>query len=259
MKIFEVTQSINESMSQTDFRNVLARELRIKNKNKNVKLDSDTFQKAYELFQKGVADSPLDAYISAENHMNNMAYESQEDRRARDDLFKNTQAAYNQRIQKGQDTQRQNLGKDTGHSRNTGVDYVDQVNQKKADPRSDQQKKAADDKEINKMFKDKGIEPDKKTSAQARRATTQDLLRGKSRTGRAGDDGDVRTGADGRQLRHDKFYKQDSELGDYDTVLPRLGIKKAAGSVKKYASNFVRDPGATMANLRYKFKDLLQK
>lgn len=173
--------------------------------------------------------------------------------------LKGTQAAYNQRIQKGQDTQRANLGKDTGHARNSGVDYVDQVNQQKADPRSNQQKQADAETEFTKKLKSKGIEPDKKDSTALRRATTQDVLRGKGRSGRASDGGDVRTGSDGRQLKHDKFYKQDAELTDYDTVLPRLGLKKAAGNVKKYAANFVRDPGATMANLRYKFKDLLQK
>ena len=62
--------------------------------------------------------------------------------------FKDTRAAYNQRVQKGQDTQKADIGKDTGHAKNTGVDYVDQVNQKKADTRSAAEKETDAEKRI---------------------------------------------------------------------------------------------------------------
>jgi hypothetical protein len=175
--------------------------------------------------------------------------------------FQDTKAAYNQRVQKGQDTQKADIGKDTGHARNTGVDYVDQVNQKKADPRSDAEKETDAEKEFKKKLKaldiEPGTKPDKRSAADLRTKARTDALRGRGQRS-SGNDGDFKTGSDGRSLKHDRYY-QDDRLGDYDTVLPNLGIKKAAKTAKKYAANFVRDPNATMANLRYKFKDLLQK
>ena len=102
-----------------------------------------------------------------------------------------------------------------------------------------------------------GVEPDSKSAADLRTQARTAALRGRGQRS-SGDDGDFKTGSDGRKLKHDRFY-QDDRLGDFDTVLPQLGLKKAAKSAKKYAANFVRDPSATMANLRYKFKDLLQK
>ena len=175
--------------------------------------------------------------------------------------FQDTKAAYNQRVQKGQDTQKADIGKDTAHARNTGVDYVDQVNQKKADSRSAAEKETDAEKEFKKKLKaldiEPGTKPDSKTSADLRRARTTSALRGRGRRS-DGENGDFKTGSDGRQLKHDRFY-QDDQLGDYDSVLPKLGLKKGVDSVKKYAANFVRDPSKTMANLRYKFKDLLQK
>lgn len=175
--------------------------------------------------------------------------------------FKDTRAAYNQRVQKGQDTQKADIGKDTGHAKNTGVDYVDQVNQKKADTRSAAEKETDAEKEFQKKLKalniQPGVEPDSKSAADLRTQARTAALRGRGQRS-SGDDGDFKTGSDGRKLKHDRFY-QDDRLGDFDTVLPQLGLKKAAKTAKKYAANFVRDPSATMANLRYKFKDLLQK
>jgi hypothetical protein len=183
------------------------------------------------------------------------------ERPERGDDFRDTSAAYNQRVQKGQDTQKADIGKDTGHARNTGVDYVDQVNQKKADTRSGAEKQQDADKEFQKKLKaldiQPGAQPDSKSSADLRRARTTSALRGRGRRS-SGDDGDLKTGSDGRKLKHDRYY-QDDQLGDYDSVLPTLGIKKGVDTAKKYAANFVRDPAKTMANLRYKFKDLLQK
>ena len=175
--------------------------------------------------------------------------------------FQDTRAAYNQRVQKGQDTQKADIGKDTAHARNTGVDYVDQVNQKKADSRSAAEKETDAEKEFKKKLKaldiEPGTKPDSKTAADLRTKARTEGLRGRVQRS-SGNDGDFKKGSDGRSLKHDRFY-QDDQLGDYDSVLPTLGIKKAAKTAKKYAANFVRDPNATMANLRYKFKDLLQK
>ena len=88
------------------------------------------------------------------------------------------------------------------------------------------------------------------------------LLRGKNKPKSVGSNTDgepMRIGKDGRSLKHDRYYGQTADLDDYDSVVPDFGVKKGVDTAKKYAANFVRDPAKTMANLRYKFKDLLQK
>jgi hypothetical protein len=140
-----------------------------------------------------------------------------------------------------------NVGKQMGTSAATGVEVGDLANV--AD-------KGQKDTDLGKVdtspITDKRPQKqsDGPSSADLRRQAQQDVLRG--RTGR--------TGIDGRELKHDRFYGKDGQVKDYDTILSRPGrIKDAGKTLKKYAANFVRDPANTMADLRYKFKDLLQK
>jgi hypothetical protein len=140
-----------------------------------------------------------------------------------------------------------NVGKQMGTSAATGVEVGDLANvadkgQKDTDLGRDIKAPARD--------KPQRKRPDGPSSADLRRQSQRDVLRG--RTGR--------TGIDGRELKHDKFYGKDGQVKDYDTVLSKpRGVKDAGKTIKKYAANFVRDPANTMADLRYKFKDLLQK
>ena len=74
--------------------------------------------------------------------------------------------------------------------------------------------------------------PDAELKGPRPRDKTADIFRGRER-GVGSDRSKV--GSDGRELKHDRFYKdKDVRLGDYDTVLPRVGIKKGLDTAKKY-------------------------
>ena len=61
----EATDTMN--MSKTQFRDKLKMTRKV--------LDGDILQKAYELYLKGVATTPAEAYYMAKDHMQNMAFE----------------------------------------------------------------------------------------------------------------------------------------------------------------------------------------
>ncbi len=153
-----------------------------------------------------------------------------------------------------------NTGKDMGTSAATGVEVGDLANvAKKGTKDADLGKTSSQSKQ--KQTPEPKQKPSGPSSDELRRKAQTDLLRGRTTdTDTDTPSSGIRTGSDGRELKHDKFYrKQGVGVKDYDSVLPTLGIKKGVDTAKKYAANFVRNPSDTMADLRYKFKDLLQK
>lgn len=163
------------------------------------------------------------------------------------DAMKQARELHTQKRISGVAVDTKNVGKQVGTSAATGVEVGDLANV------ADRGQKDTDLGKIDKLpATDKAQQqrPDGPSSADLRRQAQRDVLRG--RTGR--------TGIDGRELKHDRFYGKDGQVKDYDTILTTpKGVKDAGKTIKKYAANFVRDPANTMADLRYKFKDLLQK
>lgn len=160
-----------------------------------------------------------------------------------------------QRRISGQGVDTRTYGRNIAQADATGVEVGDQDNVAR---------KGTTDSDVAKDTQKTKSDPVQKRTAPSdaelkdldRRDKTADIFRGRER-GVAGRD---KVGTDGRELKHDRFYKdKDVRLGDYDTVLPRYGIKKGLDTAKKYAANFVRNPSDTLADIRYKFKDLLQK
>ena len=125
------------------------------------------------------------------------------------------------------------------------------------------QKKGTTDQEVSKQDTGQATskaepkkDPRDSGAQKTRRKRQDDILRGRGKRG------DQRYGSDGRQLRHDKYYvdKEVDRIKDYDYIVPgKDTIKKAGKAVKNTVASFIRKPSDTMANLRYKFKDLLQK
>ena len=161
-----------------------------------------------------------------------------------------------QRRISGQGVDTRTYGRNIAQADATGVEVGDQDNVARkgttdSDVAKDTQKTKSDP-----VKKDRAPS-DAELKGKDRRDKTADIFRGRER---GVGDGRGKVGSDGRELKHDRFYKdKDVRLSDYDTVLPRLGIKKGVDTAKKYAANFVRNPSDTLADIRYKFKDLLQK
>ena len=161
-----------------------------------------------------------------------------------------------QRRISGQGVDTRTYGRNIAQADATGVEVGDQDNVARkgttdSDVAKDTQKTKSD------PIQKRTAPSDAELKGQDRRDKTADIFRGRER-GVGSDRSKV--GSDGRELKHDRFYKdKDVRLGDYDTVLPRVGIKKGLDTAKKYAANFVRNPSDTLADIRYKFKDLLQK
>ena len=181
----------------------------------------------------------------------------QEISQAQQDAMKQMRDIHTQRRIKGIGTDTSTYGSQIGQSVGTDVEVGDLTNVGK---------KGSKDTEVSKDDEQpiKKSEPAKKadgpSSTDLRRQAQRDALRGRNRPAGSGpSDEPTRIGSDGRKLKHDRYYGQTGDLDDYDTIIPDFGIKKGADTAKRYAANFVRDPSKTMANLRYKFKDLLQK
>tara|TARA_B100001057_G_scaffold403414_1_gene415704 strand:+ start:35143 stop:35727 length:585 start_codon:yes stop_codon:yes gene_type:complete len=178
------------------------------------------------------------------------------------DALKQMRDIHVQRRMKGIGTDTSTYGSQIGQSVGTDVEVGDLTNvarqgTKDTDIAKQDTKKSVGNKDTSKQATD--VTP---TSAQLRRDAQTQTLRGKSRgMSRSDEPGGGRVGADGRNLKHQRYYSdQPSDLQDYDSILPDfINLNKMGKSAKKYASNFVRDPSKTMADLRYKFKDLLQK
>jgi len=167
---------------------------------------------------------------------------------------KELQDLYIQRRLAGQGIDTKSIGSQMGHSLGTGVEIGDLTNV---------QKKGTTDQEVSNKATGQAsskAEPKKDPAdsgaQKTRRKRQDDILRGRGKRG------DQRYGSDGRQLRHDKYYvdKEVDRIKDYDYIVPgKDTIKKAGKAVKNTVASFIRKPSDTMANLRYKFKDLLQK
>ena len=153
-----------------------------------------------------------------------------------------------QRRISGQGVDTRTYGRNIAQADATGVEVGDQDNvARKGTTDSDVAKDTQKTK--SEPIKKKTAPSDAELKGQDRRDKTADIFSGRDKVG-----------SDGRELKHDRFYKdKDVRLGDYDTILPRYGIKKGLDTAKKYAANFVRNPSDTLADIRYKFKDLLQK
>lgn len=179
---------------------------------------------------------------------------------AQQDAMKQMRDIHVQRRIKGIGTDTSTYGSQIGQSVGTDVEVGDLTNVgKKGSKDTDISK---DDTPTPAKSTTTTKEPSGPSSADLRRQAQRDVLRGKNKPKSVGSNKDgepMRIGKDGRSLKHDRYYGQTADLDDFDTVVPDFGIKKGVNTAKKYAANFVRDPAKTMANLRYKFKDLLQK
>jgi len=184
----------------------------------------------------------------------------QEISQAQQDAMKQMRDIHTQRRIKGIGTDTSTYGSQIGQSVGTDVEVGDLTNVGKKGSKDTEV-----DKDVNtppKKSEPSKDKPSGPSSTDLRRQAQRDALRGRVRPSGAGassSDEPTRIGSDGRKLKHDRYYGQSAELDDYDNILPDFGIKKGAETAKRYAANFVRDPSKTMANLRYKFKDLLQK
>ena len=168
---------------------------------------------------------------------------------------------HNQKRRSGIGTDTKNYGRDTAQSQFHGVEVGDLTNVARKDQKDIDVSK---DREGGTTQREpsRQTQPDGPSSADIRNQARADALRGRGRmAGFDDDDDDVKTGSDGRKLRHQRYYRSKKFDPDkeYDTILPRLLPKDALKKVKNTAASFIRNPSDTMANLRYKFKDLLQK
>lgn len=184
----------------------------------------------------------------------------QEISQAQKDAMKQMRDIHIQRRIQGVGTDTSTYGRDMGQAVGTDVEVGDLKNvpdkgTTDADVRGTSQKD-----QISKR-----AEPRKKdgpSDAELRAKARTAALKGTSRRGLNTKDGDsdgVRTGSDGRKLRHQKYYGNPAFDPDaeYDSVLPSFGIKKGLSKARNTVASYLRNPSDTMANLRYKFKDLL--
>ena len=179
---------------------------------------------------------------------------------AQKDAMKQMRDIHIQRRIQGVGTDTSTYGRDMGQSIGTDVEVGDLKNVPDKGTTDADVRGKADKTQIS-----KSQEPRKKDGprdAELRAKARTAALKGTSRRGLDTKDSDsdgVRTGSDGRKLKHQKYYRNPAfdPNAEYDTVLPSLGIKKGLSKVRNTVASYIRNPSDTMANLRYKFKDLL--
>lgn len=176
------------------------------------------------------------------------------------DASKQMRDIHIQRRIQGLGTDTSTYGRDMGQSVGTDVEVGDLKNVPNVGSTDVDVRNKSQQSQIKKRE-----EPRKKegpSDAELRSKARADALKGTSRRGLNTKDGDsdgVRTGSDGRKLRHQKYYGNPAFDPDaeYDTILPNFGVKKGIKKVRNTVASYMRNPSDTMANLRYKFKDLL--
>lgn len=179
---------------------------------------------------------------------------------AQKDAMKQMRDIHIQRRIQGVGTDTSTYGRDMGQSIGTDVEVGDLKNVPDKGTTDADVRGKADKSQISKSQEPR--QKDGPSDAELRAKARTAALKGTSRRGLDTKDSDsdgVRTGSDGRKLKHQKYYRNPAfdPNAEYDTVLPSLGIKKGLSKVRNTVASYIRNPSDTMANLRYKFKDLL--